>query len=153
MKSLKFFFMLAMVMALPLAITLSASTPSEEESFLDDDEIASKSTSDLPMADSQEPTSFRGPGRFLGQSSRAALTCDKHPEICNIKGQFCCNKKCVDLKTDKFNCGKCGKKCNYSKICCEGKCVNPLSNQKHCGGCKNNCGKGNACLYGMCNYA
>ena len=88
--------MLAMVMALPLAITLSASTPSEEESFLndddDDDEIASGTTSDLPMADSQEPTSFRGPGRFLGQSSRAALTCNKHPEIYSIKGQFCCKK-------------------------------------------------------------
>ncbi|XVF26075.1 hypothetical protein REPUB_Repub13aG0268800 [Reevesia pubescens] len=131
-----------MVMA-AMAITLSANT---------------SETSDLPMADhSQEPTSFRGAGRFLSQSSRAALKCDKHPEICHVKGSqgplICCNKKCVDLRTDKFNCGKCGKKCNYSKICCEGKCVNPLSNQKHCGGCNNNCGKGNACLYGMCNYA
>ncbi|XP_022714418.1 stigma-specific STIG1-like protein 1 [Durio zibethinus] len=153
MKSLKLFLMLTMVMA--FAITLSASTTSGEEPFRNNDENPSEA-SDLPMADTQEPSSFRGAGRFLAQSSRAAKTCDKNPKICRINGSpgpFCCNKKCVDIETDKFNCGKCGKKCNYSKICCEGKCVNPLSNQRHCGGCNNNCGKGNACLYGMCSYA
>ncbi|XP_021293933.1 stigma-specific STIG1-like protein 1 [Herrania umbratica] len=152
MKSLKLFFMLAMVMALG-AITLSACTPpSKEEPFLHngDDKNATE-TSD------REPTSIRGAGRFLAQSSsRAILTCDKNPKVClteGSQGPSCCRKKCVDLKTDKFNCGKCGKKCNYSKICCKGKCVNPLSNQKHCGGCNNSCGNGNACLYGMCSYA
>ncbi|GMI91456.1 hypothetical protein like AT1G11925 [Hibiscus trionum] len=140
MNFLKLSLMLAIVMALA-AITLSTNT---------------SETSHPPPADHQMPTSYRGTGRFLAQKPRHALTCDRHPEICSTRGSqgpFCCNKKCVDIKTDKFNCGRCGKKCNYSKICCEGKCVSPLSNQKHCGGCYNNCGKGNPCVYGMCSYA
>ncbi|KAK5831506.1 hypothetical protein PVK06_015304 [Gossypium arboreum] len=95
--------------------------------------------------DSQMPTSFGGAGGF-----RPFFTCDKRPEICSTKGQFCCNRRCVDLKTDQYNCGRCGRTCNYSKICCEGKCVSPLSNEKHCGGCNNNCGKGSSCLYAYC---
>ncbi|KAB2082171.1 hypothetical protein ERO13_A05G172151v2 [Gossypium hirsutum] len=133
MKFVKLFFMLAMVMALE-AITLSTSI-SENSDY-------------RRLADSQMPTSFGGAGGF-----RPFFTCDKRPEICSTKGQFCCNRRCVDLKTDQYNCGRCGRTCNYSKICCEGKCVSPLSNEKHCGGCNNNCGKGSSCLYGMCSYA
>ncbi|KAB2029697.1 hypothetical protein ES319_D05G181100v1 [Gossypium barbadense] len=124
MKFLKLFFMLAMVMALE-AITLSTSI--------------SENSDHRRLADSQMPTSFGGAGGF-----RPFFTCDKRPEICSTKGQFCCNRRCVDLKTDQYNCGRCGRTCNYSKICCEGKCVSPLSNEKHCGGCNNNCGKGSS---------
>ncbi|KAK8659199.1 hypothetical protein V6N13_029409 [Hibiscus sabdariffa] len=140
MNFLKLFLVLAMVMALA-AITISATT---------------SKTSHLPPADRQMATSFRGAGRFLGQKPRPVFTCDRRPEICKMRGSpgpFCCNKICVDVETDKFNCGKCGKKCSYSKICCEGKCVSPLSNHKHCGRCNHHCGKGKSCVYGMCSYA
>ncbi|KAK8604461.1 hypothetical protein V6N13_099403 [Hibiscus sabdariffa] len=87
MNFLKLFLVLAMVMA----ITLSATTTE---------------TSHLPPGDRQMPTSFRGAGRFLGQKPRPVLTCDRRPEICSKRGSqgpVCCNKKCVDIKTDKFS--------------------------------------------------
>ncbi|KAA8515533.1 hypothetical protein F0562_018856 [Nyssa sinensis] len=127
------------------------STSDEEELPFDDDEEIGTETSDIPLPESQKPSYLRGSGRFLAQT-----TCDSYPKICRVKGspgRDCCNKKCVDLKTDKLNCGKCGQKCKYSEICCKGKCLNPLSDKKHCGSCNNKCKKGTKCVYGMCNYA
>ncbi|KAI4295943.1 hypothetical protein L6164_035936 [Bauhinia variegata] len=141
MKTFKTLFLFAMLMA--LVITLSSATSSEEE--------------ELPNTnENEEPTSLRGTSRFLAQKkARSALTCDKYPKLCHVKGSAgpdCCNNKCVNLSTDRFNCGKCGKKCGYSKICCDGKCVNPMTNEKHCGKCGNKCDKASSCLYGMCSY-
>ncbi|KAM7280690.1 hypothetical protein ACFE04_007824 [Oxalis oulophora] len=88
--------------------------------------------------------------------SRSKKTCHKHPRICHIKGspgRHCCKKKCVNVKIDIFNCGKCGKKCKLPDVCCKGKCVNPWNNRRHCGGCGNKCSKGDSCTYGFCNYA
>lgn len=157
MKSLKIFLLLAILMV--LAVTLSA-IPSEEESFLDDNDDATDENSDLPWSEGQETTSnlLRGTNRLLAQNTRAraVMTCDKYPRVCRAKGSpgpDCCKKKCVNAMTDRLNCGKCGKKCKYSEICCKGKCVNPMSNKKHCGACNNKCKKGSACVYGMCNYA
>ncbi|CAI9756626.1 unnamed protein product [Fraxinus pennsylvanica] len=148
MKSLRVFFLLAMVMA--LAITLSVSAAStQEKSLLDepDDEYVKN----------EEPlSSLRGVSRFLAQKSRVKMTCKNYPRICRIKGSpgpDCCKKRCVNVAKDRFNCGKCGNKCRFSEICCKGQCVNPWSNKKHCGGCNNKCKKGNKCLFGMCSYA
>ncbi|KAF3571554.1 hypothetical protein F2Q69_00063498 [Brassica cretica] len=58
-----------------------------------------------------------------------------------------------DLRTNKLNCGRCGKSCQYSEICCKGYCVNPMFDKRHCGGCFKKCNKGRSCAYGMCNYA
>ncbi|KAK7359807.1 hypothetical protein VNO77_01772 [Canavalia gladiata] len=127
MKSLNTLFILALLLA--LAITLSATS-----------------------SKSEEPTSH-----FLSKKSgRVALTCDKSPKICHIKGSagpVCCNNKCVNVSTDTFNCGRCGKKCSFGKICCEGKCVNPRTNEKHCGKCGNKCNAKGSCVYGLCSYA
>ncbi|KAE8696735.1 hypothetical protein F3Y22_tig00110647pilonHSYRG00098 [Hibiscus syriacus] len=62
-------------------------------------------------------------------------------------------KRCVNVTTDRLNCGKCGRMCEYSEICCKGNCVNPMSNKWHCSVCNNGCDKGSKCLYGMCSYA
>lgn len=139
MKSMKTCFVLAVLMA--LAITLISATTSEEEAA----------------------TSLRGTSGFLPRKSQKynprpviVKTCDKYPSVCLAKGSagpHCCQKKCVNLTTDRLNCGRCGKKCNYSKICCQGKCVSPMSNEKHCGRCGNKCKKGSSCVYGMCSYA
>jgi len=157
MKSLKIFLLLAMLMA--LAYTLSATT--EEDSFVaienDDDSTNEDENTDLPWLGTQETTSsLRGANRFLAQKTRAAMTCNKYPRVCRAKGSpgpDCCKKKCVNVLTDRLNCGMCGKKCKYAEICCKGHCVKPMSNKKHCGGCNNKCKKGNACVYGMCSYA
>ena len=96
-------------------------------------------------------------GRSLLQKKRnRRLTCKKFPRICRAKGSpgpQCCTKKCVNILTDRHNCGKCGKKCKYNQICCKGKCVNPSFNPKHCGGCNNRCSKGGLCVFGLCDYA
>ncbi|XP_059662581.1 stigma-specific STIG1-like protein 1 [Cornus florida] len=158
MKCLKVFLMFVVLMA--LATTLLA-TPTEEEVLIDatdEEEDAQIETFDVPMPESEEvlPTSLRGTGRFLAQTRRVTMTCNKYPRVCRAKGSpgpDCCKKKCVNVKTDRLNCGICGKKCKYSEICCKGLCVNPLSNKKHCGGCNTKCKKGSSCVYGMCSYA
>ncbi|KAL9346967.1 hypothetical protein Peur_061820 [Populus x canadensis] len=146
-------------MLMALAYTLSATT--EEDSFVaienDDDSTNEDENTDLPWLGTQETTSsLRGANRFLAQKNRAAMTCNKYPRVCRAKGSpgpDCCKKKCVNVLTDRLNCGMCGKKCKYAEICCKGHCVKPMSNKKHCGGCNNKCKKGNACVYGMCSYA
>ncbi|OIS99015.1 PREDICTED: stigma-specific STIG1-like protein 1 [Nicotiana attenuata] len=95
--------------------------------------------------------------RGKGSSPRHNMyTCDKYPRVCSAKsspGPDCCRKTCVNVMTDRFNCGRCGKKCRYSEMCCEGWCVNTYFNKRHCGKCNNACKKGSSCSYGMCNYA
>jgi hypothetical protein len=155
MKLLDIFFVLAIIMA--LAISLTATPSEEEESSLDFSENEDDENFDLPWLESQETTSsLRGANRFLAQKIRAVMTCDKYPRACRAKGSpgpDCCKKKCVNVMTDRLNCGMCGKKCKYPEICCKGQCVNPMSNKKNCGGCSNKCKKGSKCQYGMCSYA
>ncbi|XVF27925.1 hypothetical protein REPUB_Repub14bG0151500 [Reevesia pubescens] len=104
-----------------------------------------------------EPTSLRGLSRFLAQQNlKANVTCDKFPRICRLKnspGADCCKKKCVNVKTDRLNCGLCGYKCKYTEICCKGQCVDASFEKRNCGGCNKKCNKGEFCVYGMCNYA
>nr|POE97319.1 stigma-specific stig1-like protein 3 [Quercus suber] len=84
-----------------LFITLSATTSNNEQFLNEDDET-------------QEAISLRGTSRFLAQkNARVVMTCDKYPRVCRAKGspgRDCCKKKCVNLLTDRLNCGKCGKK-------------------------------------------
>ncbi|PKI48895.1 hypothetical protein CRG98_030743 [Punica granatum] len=105
-----------------------------------------------------EHVSFLGRrDRLLAQNiSAARMTCDKYPRVCRLAkspGPDCCRKQCVNVSTDRQNCGKCGKKCKYAEICCGGTCVNPSNDKAHCGKCNNPCRKGNVCSYGFCNYA
>ncbi|KAI3716880.1 hypothetical protein L1987_68092 [Smallanthus sonchifolius] len=116
-----------------------------------------------PIEDEEEdllPTSgsLRGASRFLAQhsNSRGLVKCNKNPRLCRAKGSpgpDCCKKKCVNVKTDKQNCGLCGKSCKHGEICCKGKCVNVMTDKRHCGGCNNRCKRGNSCVHGMCSYA
>ncbi|KAL3521933.1 hypothetical protein ACH5RR_014767 [Cinchona calisaya] len=104
------------------------------------------------------PTSLRRlSGRFLAeQKLQENYTCDKYPRVCHLKGSTgkdCCKKKCVNVKTDKLNCGMCGYKCRNGQICCKGICVNPFYDPKNCGGCNIKCKHDELCAYGMCSYA
>ncbi|KAG5516525.1 hypothetical protein RHGRI_037291 [Rhododendron griersonianum] len=114
----------------------------------------------------------------------AGYTCDKHLAVCTVackSGKQCCkgkcvniqtnrsncgtcgytcintdhycNGKCVNLKTDILNCGSCGNKCGLNLNCCNWKIVNLHTNEKHCGRCQNNCKKDDACMNGICEYA
>nr|GMD11371.1 stigma-specific STIG1-like protein 1 [Ipomoea batatas] len=108
-------------------------------------------------------TSLRGVGHFLAQKGKETKaektrnqTCNKNPRICRAKGSpgpDCCKKKCVNVMSDRQNCGVCGKKCRYDETCCRGKCVSVLFDKNNCGGCRKKCKKGTTCVYGMCSYA
>ncbi|KAJ8639031.1 hypothetical protein MRB53_015725 [Persea americana] len=105
-----------------------------------------------------QPFELRGASRFLlsKKKTHKTLKCNKNPRICRAKGSpgpYCCEKKCVDLMTDRLNCGVCGHKCKYSEECCRGKCVNLKLDKRNCGRCNNRCSKGDVCVYGLCNYA
>ena len=108
------------------------------------------------LTEGEDPSFTQRKGRFLAQQVKAVSTCDVYPKLCrrkNSSGPNCCNKQCVNLMTDKLNCGKCGKKCNYSEMCCQGDCVNPSSDERDCGRCNKKCSKGSSCEYGLCSYA
>ncbi|XP_078439092.1 uncharacterized protein LOC144709415 [Wolffia australiana] len=84
------------------------------------------------------------------------MTCERFPRLClafGSPGRDCCQRHCVNLKNDMFNCGRCGNWCRYGQACCGGKCVNTLFSSSHCGACNRRCRKPSKCLYGMCNYA
>ncbi|XP_030446612.1 stigma-specific STIG1-like protein 1 [Syzygium oleosum] len=165
MKYFRKLFLMVLLIALVAynaASTLFESSSQEGGSYLNygEEDDVSGETHDSSSLETLDPaTSLRGTGRFLAQatSSRAALTCNKYPRICRAKGSpgpDCCKKKCVNVSTDRLNCGMCGHKCKYSEICCKGQCVSPMFDKKHCGGCNNKCKrKGSSCVYGMCSYA
>ncbi|CAL8144979.1 unnamed protein product [Prunus armeniaca] len=149
MKGFKVFLILAVLIA--SAITTLSAMPDEEESFFNEEN--NTDAKDETKNQFGKSTSLRS--RLLAYGP-PATTCDKNPKVCQASGSAgpdCCNKKCVDTNTDRANCGKCGRKCNYSEICCKGKCVDPNSDNENCGSCNNTCKKGTSCAYGMCSYA
>ncbi|WVY94826.1 hypothetical protein V8G54_033914 [Vigna mungo] len=148
---LQILFVIAMLMALVIA---DAQTVQKKESvFLST--IKSQNSTKKPVSpssESEELASLRGAKSLHGH----AMTCDKYPRVCRTKGSEgpdCCKKKCVNVSTDRNNCGMCGKKCKYSQVCCKGKCVNPMVDKHHCGKCGNKCSKGDSCVFGLCSYA
>ncbi|KAM5568174.1 stigma-specific STIG1-like protein 1 [Rosa sericea] len=161
MKSLKVF-LLVVAMLMALAVTLSA-TLVEEELFSNKETKATNDQEtfddDLPLdAKSQGKTSLRGTSSvFLGSREVTTSSCDKNPKVCraaaNSPKSHCCHNKCVDVKTDRLNCGKCGVKCKHAEICCNGHVVHTMSDKKHCGNCDNHCKRGGSCAFGMCSYA
>jgi len=53
------------------------------------------------------------------------------------RGLKLCHNKCVDLKRDTKNCGKCGHKCGYMKECDRGECR--YVHRTHGNGCSKTC--------------
>ncbi|KAF9619236.1 hypothetical protein IFM89_005790 [Coptis chinensis] len=154
MKLLNLLFVAVVFMSLLFsgAFTLIEDDGDDEDALVDQVDEDTTNT----LNENEEPSSLLGVSRFLAQKKpKGKLTCNKYPKICRAKGspgRSCCKKKCVNVKTDRLNCGKCGKKCSYSWICCKGRCINPRKDRKNCGGCKKRCKKGEYCAYGMCNY-
>lgn len=157
MKSLQILlFLLGLAMLISVVIADSETPNKTESQFLTS--VKTHNSTRNPASPSSEITeelisaSLRGGHKYV----RGIMTCDKYPRVCRAKGSEgpdCCKKKCVNVSTDRNNCGRCGKRCRYSQTCCRGKCVNPMFDEHHCGSCGNKCDKGNSCLYGMCSYA
>ncbi|KAK7303334.1 hypothetical protein RJT34_14237 [Clitoria ternatea] len=154
MKSLHIILLfLAVLMAL---VTADSEAPYKKESSPFFTDVRNKNSTEkhaTPSSEWEELGSLRGTKGFHG---RGVMTCDKYPRVCHVKGSGgpdCCRKKCVNVSTDRNNCGMCGKRCKYSQACCRGKCVNPMFDKHHCGRCGNKCNKANSCVYGLCSYA
>lgn len=76
-----------------------------------------------------------------------------------------CGGECVDLNTDRKNCGACGKACVGDETCaagacslvcasgtfgCSGKCVELTSDVENCGSCGKKCATGEVCKFAAC---
>ncbi|KAH7546758.1 stigma-specific STIG1-like protein 1 [Ziziphus jujuba] len=157
----KMILIITMTMALSITLTMKSITNHQEEEekplFL-----ATTSSGELSGAiDNHNKLILpsKRVSRFLAEKKnpRAADHCHKDHEICyeidGGKNSTCCNNKCVDLSTDKHNCGACKKKCKFPETCCRGKCVYLSLDKRHCGECNHRCKPGEYCFYGMCSYA
>ncbi|KAK7387104.1 hypothetical protein VNO78_27614 [Psophocarpus tetragonolobus] len=76
---------------------------------------------------------------------------------CN-QGEFpprslCCRNHCVNVTSDKYNCGLCGMRCPFNWECCEGLCSNTNLSIFNCGKCGHRCAFGALCIFGICGYA
>ncbi|CAL9039835.1 unnamed protein product [Musa banksii] len=118
----------------------------------------SLAAADTHKGEQDQTTSFSDEAsHMLGRHRwRGSLSCKEHRNLCKLPrspGPTCCGNLCVDLKTDLFNCGRCGVQCKFAEVCCKGKCLNPFHDDENCGGCGKKCSKGSHCRYGMCSYA
>ncbi|KAK7300051.1 hypothetical protein RJT34_10883 [Clitoria ternatea] len=82
------------------------------------------------------------------------MGCRTRPWIC-LRGEFpprtvCCGDRCVDLTSDRDNCGLCGIRCSLVRQCCNRLCLNIYVNPFNCGRCGNVCPIGRLCLLGFC---
>ncbi|MQM20115.1 hypothetical protein Taro_053128 [Colocasia esculenta] len=119
------------------------------------DQVMAASISDQYGGEEGEtPSSLR---RFLhSHHPRFRVTCDWYPKICRANGspgRTCCRRRCVDLKSDHLNCGRCGRRCRYGEACCNGRCINVMFDTKNCGWCNRKCRNRGRCRFGMCSYA
>jgi hypothetical protein len=78
-----------------------------------------------------------------------------------------CGRRCVNLQTDRNNCGSCGHECRDDQSCvtgscsggaacptgltrCKGRCVNLQTDRNNCGACDHECRDGQSCVGGNC---
>lgn len=81
------------------------------------------------------------------------------------ESQTLCDASCVNLESDRANCGSCGHSCDAGQVCsqgtcalscqsglseCDGGCVNLQTDRAYCGSCSNYCGAGLVCSAGAC---
>jgi hypothetical protein len=112
------------------------------------------------------------PGQICTAGSCEALTCDPECEA----GETCCRvgttNTCVDLQTDRNNCGLCGETCGLNETCkagvcsadvceppcpegqhcCSDVCVDRQTDPNNCGFCGNTCDevRSDGCTAGQC---
>ncbi len=78
-----------------------------------------------------------------------------------------CGGRCVDLRSDLDNCGRCAFSCGTLGVCylgrcvpfcdagamqCNGRCINVQSDPVNCGGCGTTCGTSTTCTAGVCTH-
>ena len=84
------------------------------------------------------------------------IGCRGRPLICS-RGEFpprsmCCGDRCVDVTSDRENCGLCGVRCTFNRQCCNRLCLNTNLNLFNCGRCGRVCPFGRLCVFGSCAF-
>ncbi|GAV81963.1 Stig1 domain-containing protein [Cephalotus follicularis] len=158
MEVMKIIFTIAITMAITITLTMKRIGQLEQNPPFKQIDTLNTITDKLSSHEMKLNPSIRV-SRFLANTEPNAREdghCHKNNEICYVHTGYkstCCNNKCMDLSTDKNNCGECKKKCKYTESCCSGKCVDLAFYKSHCGRCNNRCSHGEYCVYGMCDYA
>ncbi|KAL6986997.1 hypothetical protein U1Q18_012756 [Sarracenia purpurea var. burkii] len=80
------------------------------------------------------------------------MNCEKNPKPCKKHHSCCFKRVCVNLRSNPFNCGFCGRVCKHGMRCCKGVCVDIKNDRNHCGRCQNLCLPDESCDFGMCGY-
>ncbi|CAL9017716.1 unnamed protein product, partial [Prunus brigantina] len=107
---------LIFLLLLALVLTNIEANPNAEEE--EDETNINHSLNSLVNETEEQSSTLHGNGRSLLRKRWLRLTCNKFPRICRAKGSpgpSCCKKKCVNVLTDRLNCGRCGKKCRYNE--------------------------------------
>ncbi|KAG6501908.1 hypothetical protein ZIOFF_041792 [Zingiber officinale] len=65
----------------------------------------------------------------------------------------CCESRCRDVFSDRYNCGACGSRCGFGQLCCGGQCTSVAYDVGNCGACGAVCPDNQRCEYGACGYA
>lgn len=81
----------------------------------------------------------------------------------DCQGLALCRKRCVDIQSDRQNCGACGALCRGETQCLKGRCLCPTSrmlcgeacvdlqvDEANCGSCGAACAPGQSCTKGKC---
>jgi len=82
--------------------------------------------------------------------------CRGRPWMCS-RGEFpprsmCCRNRCVNVTSDRNNCGLCGIRCPFNWKCFRGLCRDINLSIFNCGRCGHRCPFGELCFFGMCGY-
>ncbi|MEW5896558.1 MAG: hypothetical protein AB1668_02605 [Nanoarchaeota archaeon] len=107
----------------------------------------------------------------VGKSCNAGSDCSSGKCTNNVCEAVCapgltlCNGQCVNLQTDKDNCGSCGTVCSNGQVCsngactlscspgqtlCANTCVDLKTDESNCGSCGTVCPKDNECTESKC---
>jgi hypothetical protein len=108
-----------------------------------------------PAMDGGPPAMDGGPPAMDG----GPPAMDGGADVCCIGVQ--CGVDCVDLDSDRSNCGACGNVCAPSQLCsagsctgcpavCGGECTEITSDRNNCGACGNVCAPSEYCNAGAC---
>jgi len=79
------------------------------------------------------------------------LNCGSCGQACTYPNDTCCAGSCVDIRTDRGNCGRCNLFCSGMTECCGGTCTDIQMDAENCGACGTICGPpAETCCYASC---
>jgi hypothetical protein len=119
----------------PQTLTLSDIDPSATIFFSTDGSpptVQYSASTPVTIGSSQIITAMAKNGTATSPPSSASYTCLAPPKC--QPGFTACSGDCVNLNTDRNNCGSCGNSCFAGQRCANGRCACPAGTSLCCGG-------------------